>query len=112
MANVRTSVQRQSAMYNRLWSQGLIGYNRRVDNLNTQVLFVDREGEPALYISDFRNLGNQYMLYKGAPYIRCEQCGLVVRKYSNRQKYCPSCAAEAYVQHSVESVTRGRLSNT
>ena len=112
MANVRTSVQRQSAMYNRLWSQGLIGYSRRVDNLNTQVLFTDKEGEPVLYVSDFRNLGNQYMLYKGAPYIRCTQCGLAVKKNSNRQKYCPSCAAEAYVQRSVESVTRGRTPNT
>lgn len=108
MANIRTSVQRQSYMYNKLWSMGLIGYSRRVDNLNTRVEFTDRDSDVVLHISDFRNLGNQYMLYRGMQYIRCAQCGLVVKKNGNKQKYCPSCAAEAYVQRSVESVTRGR----
>lgn len=111
MANIRTSVQRQSAMYNKLWRLGLIGYSKRVDNLNIQVLFTDNGGEVELHISDFRNLGNQYMMYRGMPYIRCAQCGLAVKKTGNRQKYCPSCAAEAYVQQSVESVTRGRAAS-
>lgn len=111
MANIRTSVQRQSAMFNKLWSMGLIGYSRRVDNLNTRVLFADKDSAVVLRISDFRNLGNQYMLHRGMTYIRCAQCGLVVKKSGNRQKYCPSCAAETYVQRSVESVTRGRVAN-
>lgn len=108
MSNIRTSVQRQSAMFNKLWSAGLIGYSRRVDNLNTRVLFSDNDSAVALRVSDFRNLGNQYMMYLGMPYIRCTQCGLVVKKNCNSQKYCPSCAAEVHIQCSVESVTRGR----
>ena len=108
MANVSTSVQRQNGMFHELKNAGLIRFGRRVDNLNIRVLFIDNDSPVALHIDDFRNLGNQYMLYSGGPYFKCEHCGLAIRKKNNAHRYCPDCASEMYIQKTVESVMRNR----
>ena len=59
-----------------------------------------------LRITDFRNLGNQYMMYLGESYFQCVECGLVVRRITNNQKYCDDCAASVYVRKSVESALK------
>lgn len=71
---------------------GLIAYAKKVNSLSIQVLFLEEDGTPALWISDFRKLGYEWNLYKGEPYIRCAACGILVRKDSNRKKYCRDCA--------------------
>lgn len=108
MANFRTSISRQSRTFRDLRDAGLIRFSKRVDNLNTQVLFVDDSSPIALHITDFRNLGNQYLMYCGEPYFQCEQCGVVIRRENNRHKYCPACAAETYIKRTVASVMRQR----
>ena len=108
LANINTSIQRQSQFMYLLREAGLIRYSRRVDSLNVQVMFINNDSPLALRITDFRNLGNQYQLFCGEPYIQCQQCGLTVKKKSNRHKYCPECAAEMYIRRSVESVMHGR----
>lgn len=95
LANITTPVVRQSLMMNDLMTMGLIKFSKKVDNINTNVLCLDHKGEPALKISDFRNLGNQYMKYMGGPYFECTSCGLVIRRTNNNHLYCPDCAAEA-----------------
>lgn len=104
MANIKTSVKRQSFMYSVLRDEGMLQFSKRVDNTNVRVLFAE-EGETALEITDFRNLGYQYLMYVGEPYFECQNCGLVTR-YSNpssgrRQKYCKSCAVEVNIKNSV-----------
>lgn len=109
MANVNTSSQRQNTMLREMKDSGLIKFSRRVDNLNIQILFIESEdGDAEMSITDFRNLGNQYLMHRGEPFFHCKQCGLTVRKKSNVQKYCPDCAAEIYVRKSVDSVMRRR----
>ena len=56
MANINTSVKRQSAMFGELREAGFIRFSKKIDNLNVQVLFAE-EGETAIHIQDFRNLG-------------------------------------------------------
>lgn len=94
LANIQLTTKRQSLMINDLWQTGMIGYSCLVDNINLQVKIVD-DGEPVLFVDDFRNLGNQYMRYMGAEFIECEGCGLVIRQQSRKshQKYCRECAA-------------------
>lgn len=94
LANITLTSKRQSLMINDLWQSGMIGYSCLVDNVNLQVKICE-DGEDALYISDFRNLGNQYMRYMGGDYIECESCGLVIRQQSRKahRKYCSECAA-------------------
>ena len=95
LANIQLTTKRQSLMINDLWQTGMIGYSCLVDNINLQVKIMD-DGETALFVDDFRNLGYQYMRYIGGNYIECESCGLVIRqdaKHAGRPaKYCKECA--------------------
>lgn len=100
LANVVTSIKRQSLMLNDFRAAGLIRFSRKVDNVNINVLCLDTGGETVLEIKDFRNLGYQYMRFHGDPYIECEECGLVIRKRSNAQKYCHDCAIDVNRQRS------------
>ena len=111
MANISTSVRRQSAMFSELKSLGLVRSSARVDNLNVQVLFSDEESAVVLYVKDFRNLGYQYLKYLGEPYMECSCCGLVVRSSTGvgrSRKYCSMCATKQKVEQSVNSVMRLR----
>lgn len=105
LANVVTSIKRQSLMLNDLRSAGLIRFSKKVDNININVLCIDKNGTSVLDITDFRNLGYQYMRFHGDPYIECEQCGLVVRKRSNAQKYCHECGIEVNRQRTRERIS-------
>lgn len=95
LANVTLSSKRQSLMINDLWQAGYIGYSCLVDNTNLSVKILE-EGDVAMYVDDFRNLGNQYMRYHGGDYFECECCGLVLKvtNTSAHQKYCKECAGE------------------
>lgn len=111
MANINTSIKRQSAMYHTLNELGLIGFSKMVDNTNVRVRFIT-DGNECLQISDLRNLGYQYLMCHGEPYYVCQNCGLTVkdRKKNNRckPKYCSECAVEIHMQQIVNSVMRQR----
>lgn len=112
MANINTSIRRQSLMYHNLNAAGLIQFSGRVDNTNVRVCFIE-DGEPLLHITDFRNLGYQYMMYHGAPYFVCANCGITTKidktaRRGPKQKYCHECALQVMVQQNVNSVMRGR----
>lgn len=94
LANVVTSIKRQSLMLNDFREAGLIRFSKKVDNVNINVQCLDSDGEAVLSVSDFRNLGYQYMRFHGGSYIECEECGLVIKKRSNAQKYCHDCAVD------------------
>lgn len=108
MANINTSVKRQSLMLHEMRNSGLIRFSKRVDSLNIQVKFIRPDGQIEMRVSDFRNLGNQYLMKCGEPYFQCAHCGITIKKKSNVHKYCPECAAEMYIKQSVESVMRKR----
>lgn len=109
LANVSTSAKRQSLMYFTLKELGLIQFSKKVDNTNVRVNFMD-DGEPILEITDFRNLGYQYLMYHGGPYFMCDNCG-VVSKYTvdnnkGSQKYCKDCSVKIRMRQHVEAVMR------
>ena len=111
MANIRTSISRESDMYRRLRELGLIAFSKKVNNLNVRVLFCGGT-EEVMSITDFRNLGNQYLMYCGEPYYKCQNCGIVTKlKYTgggSRPKYCSECAYKLKIQLTVNSVMRRR----
>lgn len=111
MANINTSIKRQSSMFGQLKDAGMIRFSKQIDNLSVQVLFVE-EGETAVRITDFRNLGYQYMKYHGEPYFECAHCGLTdkIKSATQRrpQKYCAQCAVEIRTRQNVNSVMRLR----
>ena len=112
MANISTSIKRQSGMFGQLKDEGMIRFSKQIDNLSVQVLFAE-PGDTVLRITDFRNLGYQYMKYLGDPYFECTNCGLtdkIMNPASCRPpKYCPQCAAEIRTRQNVNSVMRRRI---
>lgn len=111
MANINTSIKRQSLMFAELRDAGFIRFSKKIDNLNVQVQFI-RDGTTVLHIHDFRNLGYQYLRYYGGAYFECENCGITVKAQSpakgRPQKYCPSCAVEVKTRQTVNAVMRYR----
>ncbi len=114
MANINTSIKRQSLMFGKLNELGMIQFSKKVDNTNVKVCFME-DGEEAIRIYDFRNLGYQYLMYHGEPYFTCENCGITTkvndRGNRRRQKYCPECAAIIKMKQNIESVMRRRVSS-
>lgn len=112
MANINTSIKRQGAMYWNLRENGMIQFSRKVDNTNVRVCFIE-DGEIVMRITDFRNLGYQYLKYHGEPYFECENCGLTTKinepNRGRRQKYCRDCAVAINTQQRVNSVMRRRM---
>lgn len=111
LANINTSIKRQGMMYRNLKAVGMIQFSRKVDNTNVRVCFAE-DGITVMQITDFRNLGYQYLKYCGEPYFECQNCGITT-KISNpvkgkKQKYCKSCAAEIAVKQRVNSVMKNR----
>lgn len=108
MANLVVSVTRASGFYRRMRDMGLLNFSLKVDNLNVQVLFVDKETDLtvdeniAMRVTRYENLGNQYEMYRGMPFFVCQSCGLVVRRNSNAQKYCKECAANVRMRRSID----------
>lgn len=111
MANINTSIKRQSNMFGQLRDEGMIRFSKQIDNLSVQVLFAE-SGDIALRVTDFRNLGYQYMKYHGEPYFECAHCGLTekIKSTTKRrpQKYCAQCAVEIRTRQNVNSVMRLR----
>lgn len=112
MANIKTSIRRQSLMYNELNKLGLIQFSRRVDNTNVRVLFIDDNSDVVCTVTNFTNLGNQYHMHHGEPFFVCSNCGITVKrdnpKSSKKQIYCKECASKIKIQQIVNSVTRKR----
>lgn len=72
---------------------GLIEFPRRNDNLSNRVTFIDN-GDEVLFVDDFRELGYTYMQYCGGNFIKCAECGKIMRNNRARnKKYCSECAA-------------------
>ena len=112
LANINTSIRRQSAMFAELNKLGMVQFSKKIDNTSIRVCFIE-EGETAMSLCDFRDLGYQYLMYMGEPYYACESCGAIIKKNSKstvgrKSKYCPECAAEIKIRQNVASVMRGR----
>ena len=111
-ANVTSTTRRRQAyLFRALIEAGIIEKARRVDNTSLRVLFTE-DGETAMEITDFRNLGYQYLKYCGEPLATCVNCGLVFKPQGvgRPPKHCPECAAEIDLKLRVESVIKGRKS--
>lgn len=112
MANINTSIKRQSLMFSRLRDAGMIRFSNKVDDLGIQVLFAD-DGQSVLDITDMRNVGYQYMKHIGGGYCVCTNCGITFsgkRKNTagRAPKYCPECAVKIKTKQQVEAVMRRR----
>lgn len=91
-ACINASAYDKDIKLNTLRESGLIKYAKKVNNLSIQILYADDTSENILFISDFRKLGYEWRLYKGDNFIRCKDCGILIKKTNNNQKYCKNCS--------------------
>lgn len=110
LANITTSIKRQSLLLNDLMNAGYIKFSKKIDNVSINVCCVSENSEIVVSLTDFRNIGNQYMKLCGMSYIECASCGAVVKKSNNSQKYCPDCAVVINRQKSLNRWINTRYS--
>lgn len=93
-ARITVKYRKDKFLYlNDIEATGLISFATRNDNLNLRVNFIDMEGTPVFEISDFRELGYEYLnYYKKGKFARCTECQKLYVRKTNNQKYCDLCA--------------------
>lgn len=111
MANINTSITRQNLLYWKLGDLGMIQFPKKIDNLNVRVNFAS-EGTTVVTITDFRNLGYQYLKATGESFIECANCGITVRETNpgvgRKQKYCKDCAHDLWKASTINSIKKSR----
>ena len=94
MARVSCKALERELYIGDLFDRGLLELPMRNDNTSIRVTFIDTDSPEELFVSDFRELGYEYLKYKGENFIRCAECGILTRGNKNGTKrYCKDCAA-------------------
>lgn len=94
MANISCSIDLRAKRLGVIIHSGLAEFAKRIDNLNLKILFVHDEDKKKFIVNDFRNLGNEYLYRIGENYIRCAECGTLVKNNKNgTKKYCSACSS-------------------
>lgn len=97
LARISCSVANRYERLGELHSLSLLEFPRRIDNLSCRVTYINDNSEKKLFISDFRELGYEYLKYKGENFIRCRECGVLIRNNkSGTKKYCSECSGYQY----------------
>ena len=92
-ARISCKANEREIKIGKLWQSGLLEFSKRNDNLNCRVTFIDNESDEVLFVSDFRELGYEYLAYNGENFIRCAECGVLTRgNKAGTKKYCRNCA--------------------
>lgn len=92
LAHITDSSSKRLDRLRELYRNGFFEMANRLDNLSLRISFVDDESQDVLFVSDFRELAYEYLKYKGENFIRCGECGILVRGNKNGTKlYCPEC---------------------
>lgn len=92
LARIGCSLKERYVKIAKLKQLNLLELPKRNDNLNCRVTFINDDDDEVLFISDFRELGYEYMFYCGGNFIRCGECGILARNSKNGlKKYCNKC---------------------
>lgn len=98
-ARVSGNNEDKARMTKELRNLGYIEKSKKNTKINYRVLIVDKDNPGELFVSDFRELGYEYLKYQGHNFIRCAECGILTRgNKAGTKRYCPSCIAYKPVQ--------------
>lgn len=103
LARISCSVSNRYERLGELHQLSLLEFPKRIDNLSCRVTYINNDSEKVLFISDFRELGYEYLKYKGENFIRCRECGILIRNNkAGTKKYCSKCSG--YIPQEVKTV--------
>ena len=89
-------MKKENVIIGKLYKMGLLEFAERNDNLSVRVTFIDEASNEVLFVSDFRELGLEYMNYKHGGYARCADCDRLFKKTGNHSLYCKKCTGESF----------------
>lgn len=95
LAEVKKRKSERPHLLNELMRMGLLEFPKKTGNLASRVTFVDNSSDCVLSISDFRELGYEYLNYVGdGRFARCSDCGRLfqLKTKGRPKKYCDSCS--------------------
>lgn len=111
-AKIPVTKIKQGKMIYQLKELNFVTVPLKVDRVNIKVNFVDDDYSKdniAIIIDDFRNFVYEYQMYFNYnKYIRCSECGKLIKPKSNRQKFCRSCWKEKQLEWQRESMRKSR----
>lgn len=94
-ARVAGNIPERGLMLSKLMEAGLLSFAKKNTNLSCRVEFIDNDSTEILFVSDFRELGYEYLFFKGKDYFRCAECGILSKKTEfNKGLYCKDCSAQ------------------
>ncbi|MCD8291184.1 MAG: hypothetical protein LUC91_06755 [Prevotella sp.] len=103
LARVNCSVAERNFKIGDLKDLGYLQLAKKNGNLSVRVTFIDNDGKKVLFISDFRELGYEYLKYCGENFIRCQDCGILVRgNKAGTRKRCNNC--EGYTRQDTKII--------
>ena len=93
LANVNLTSDKRNELLHELYINGHISFGKKVDNLNIRVK-LDDSGDVVYKITNFENVGNQYIGNFKRGYKQCKMCGKVIKNTGNKKMYCNKCALD------------------
>ena len=95
LANVTLTLEKKNEMLHELYKNGYISFGKKIDNLNIKVDLCNGTDEEIVYkLTEFVNIGNQYIGNFKKGYKQCKSCGKKIKDTGNRKMYCEDCAEE------------------
>jgi hypothetical protein len=93
-AKITSTKEEQGKLIYKLKQLNYVDVSIMVTSTNIKVMFVDNNTDDlAFTITDFRNVVYEYLSYlEPEKYIRCVECGLLIKPSNNKMKYCKDCA--------------------
>ena len=92
LAHINCTIEDRDIKIGTLYDYGYLYISKKIESSGVQVLFIDADGEGVLHVSDFRELGYEYLLYCGENYIRCAECGILTKgNKRGTKRYCSKC---------------------
>lgn len=93
MAHISCKRDEKYERLNTLKTYGLIEFPQKPDKINIRVKFIDSDSKNILRVFDFRDLGYEYEKFNGENFVRCHECGRLIKGNKNgTRKYCNDCA--------------------
>lgn len=93
LAHITCCVDEQNSIISDMYDLDLVDFAEIDESESIRVKYINDDSDEVLFVSDFRELGYEYLLYCGENYIRCAECGVLTRGNKNGDKrYCHDCA--------------------
>lgn len=93
LARVSCNTLKRDEVIGVLYEMGLLELPKDNTKLSMRITFIDDNSDKKLFISDFRELGYEWLYYCGEKFVRCQECGVLTR-YTKNRKYCKNCASQ------------------